>query len=542
MTGKNWIPNLAGQATDAVDQAVRYLFQALYSLLNRVSVLESKPPATPDINAIKAALQSSGPSPLNINGLIGQLSQPQIAKAPNVSPLPGFDNNLAQDGTLTIFEGVLYYYSTATNPGKWIAVGAVGTIIQTTHAGRASISASSYPIGTLLFETDRTVLYVNRGTFGSSNWVYILGIYYSILSNRPADLGINDAGFLFHSTDTQATQRWDGTTWIVQGELGVMLADTHANRLSSYSPSLFPTGTLFYETDRTVVYRNNGTNWIYITGVMRAVFSSEPALASTDAGFLFYATDQNIIYLWNGTIWSVFATVGVAYKDTHANRAGYTPANFPIGALYNESDRFSLYRNSGSAWVLVIAWYADVFANRPADLGANDVGFQFYSTDTTTGYYWTGAAWVAMGGGAAGVTSLTNGGSIGLSASTGPITISVSDPAWSSWTPSVTPTSGSATTSLLDAKYLQTGKSVKFRLYWAGTISSASGHVVFSAPTSITGSAFQSVGGIHFRGGTFTPFGVGLIPGINTIDMVAGSVFPTGTGLEFSINGVYEVP
>lgn len=456
-TNNNWYPNIAGQVTSAVEYSIRYLYDKVYSILDRVRALESKPPVPPDINSIRQAMQANGSSPINITGLIGVLSQPQLAKAPTIHSLPGFDNPLAQDGTLSIFQGVVYFYSMATNPGKWIPVGAIGTIIQTTHSGKAAISASFYPIGTLLFETDRTVMYVNQGTYGSSNWVYILGIYYSILSNRPTDLGVNDTGFLFHSTDNPATQRWDGTNWIVEGEIGVMLADTHANRVSGYLPVNFPIGTTFFETDRTVIYRNNGTNWIYITGIMRSVFGSEPTLGTSDAGFLFYATDQNIIYLWNGTVWSVFATVGVAYRDTHANRSGYTPANFPIGALYNESDRYSLYRNSGSAWVLVIAWYATAIASRPADLGANDVGFQFYATDTLVGYYWTGAAWVAIGSGGS-----TPG-------------------AWSPYTPSGTNLTGVSGAS---GSFLSYGSVCFFQLTITGTPTVTTNPVVITIPVS----------------------------------------------------------
>jgi hypothetical protein len=89
-------------------------------------------------------------------------------------------------------------------------------IIADTHANRiASYLASSYALGTLFWETDRTVLYQLHNIAGTLTWVYTLGTYHSILANRPADLatpGTPDDGFLFEDTTPGYTFQWDGAT------------------------------------------------------------------------------------------------------------------------------------------------------------------------------------------------------------------------------------------------------------------------------------------------------------------------------------------
>ncbi len=75
-----------------------------------------------------------------------------------------------------------------------------------THAARAGYPAGSYPDGSLFWETDRHVLYVDMLGF----WWYVSGIYIDTAANAPADLGGTDIGFIFLANDTNAMSRWDG--------------------------------------------------------------------------------------------------------------------------------------------------------------------------------------------------------------------------------------------------------------------------------------------------------------------------------------------
>lgn len=63
-----------------------------------------------DFAKIRQALSAGGQAPLNVQGLLGQLAQPQVAGATVVSALPGPDDPLSQDGSLVEFSGHLYVY------------------------------------------------------------------------------------------------------------------------------------------------------------------------------------------------------------------------------------------------------------------------------------------------------------------------------------------------------------------------------------------------------------------------------------------------
>src|SRR5229473_970229 len=68
--------------------------------------------------------------------------------------------------------------------------------------------------GTFWIETDRTVVYIAEVSGGLVLWVYADGRYTAAFASRPADLGSNDAGFLFLSTDSGQHFRWTGAAWV----------------------------------------------------------------------------------------------------------------------------------------------------------------------------------------------------------------------------------------------------------------------------------------------------------------------------------------
>lgn len=91
--------------------------------------------------------------------------------------------------------------------------GGGGTVLVGTHADRLAIDASTVGIGTVFFETDRTVFYiaVDAGS-GLHKWVYASGVFSSTLSGIPT-LGANDVNFLFGATDYLHLWRWTGAAW-----------------------------------------------------------------------------------------------------------------------------------------------------------------------------------------------------------------------------------------------------------------------------------------------------------------------------------------
>lgn len=91
---------------------------------------------------------------------------------------------------------------------------AQAAIIEDTHAARlASYPANSYPVGTLFWETDRTVYYLNIGALGSQNWVYTTGEFSCAQAALPGDLGTHDGGFLANVFDYGHLLIWSGAAW-----------------------------------------------------------------------------------------------------------------------------------------------------------------------------------------------------------------------------------------------------------------------------------------------------------------------------------------
>jgi len=87
-----------------------------------------------------------------------------------------------------------------------------------THAERARRPASEYPDTALYREIDRTALYQMSGagqTAGS--WTYVAGVMWGAAADKPADLGVYDAGFLFGELVGTAylVRRWTGSAWVL---------------------------------------------------------------------------------------------------------------------------------------------------------------------------------------------------------------------------------------------------------------------------------------------------------------------------------------
>lgn len=85
-----------------------------------------------------------------------------------------------------------------------------GNIIQGTHAQRLDISAkTNQNLYALYYESDRSVIY----TAINGVWVYVAGMMIGATDAMPADLGVNDVGFLFFDTTLGVQSYWDGTGW-----------------------------------------------------------------------------------------------------------------------------------------------------------------------------------------------------------------------------------------------------------------------------------------------------------------------------------------
>lgn len=108
-------------------------------------------------------------------------------------------------------------------------------IIQDTHANRLMLHPpADSPIGSLYYETDRKVVYINQNVSSAPAWVYVTGVMSGLFAARPADLGTNDAGFLFTSTNS-LDYRWSGTAWVTLGTVRGGASLTNVGRLTKVS-------------------------------------------------------------------------------------------------------------------------------------------------------------------------------------------------------------------------------------------------------------------------------------------------------------------
>lgn len=217
-TPEAFFHNLAGRCDPHVDRAIRDLNQQI-GTLRQDQVTRADLPKVPTLAEIRKALSSSGENPLTVQNLIGVLGNPQRASVVvnSSGPTTGI---LAQSGTVTLINGVLSYFDTTTNPGTWKPIGAVATIFQDTHANRiglAKYSPSTLPIGSVFWETDRTLLYFNQGTFGTSHWQYSLGTYSLSQAGVAGVIGALtavDTNLLLEVTDYAHILKWNGANLI----------------------------------------------------------------------------------------------------------------------------------------------------------------------------------------------------------------------------------------------------------------------------------------------------------------------------------------
>lgn len=108
----NWIPSLTNRVDSVVEQAIRYLFEAVYALR--------------DGKAGPVAAEALGTPPTNVNGLPGLLSQPQKGMAVPVNYKPGIHDILSQPGTIILYQPTSSVYTYDPSTKTFRLLGALG--------------------------------------------------------------------------------------------------------------------------------------------------------------------------------------------------------------------------------------------------------------------------------------------------------------------------------------------------------------------------------------------------------------------------------
>ncbi len=472
-------------------------FDSIYeSLDNIVRVIAPTTVSQEQLDVIQKALQANGENPLNLTGLI---------------PL----NNLR-------------------------SVQFIGT-----HAQRINKQASTYPIGTLWFETDRTTLYTVLSISGAQRWVWEAGIYSSAFANRPTDLGTFDAGFLFYATDIFLTYRWSGSGWVLKGEVGVMFSGSHAAR-AGFTPANYPIGATYFEDNRTVIYRNNGTAWVYIGGEYRALFASRPAdLVTTDAGFAFYATDTFNSYYWDGSSWVLVPRVNSLNTLTGAltlvagNNVTVTPdAN-------NGTITIAANANGGGGVTTLNTLVGNVNIVAGANIGVS-VGNNNIMISASGGG--NGVAGVATLNTLTGNLNIVAGNNATVLVGNNNITVDSIFPqdSWNNFSPSVTCSGGVVSTGVGEYGWVtMPNKTVNVRYFWQGTISANSMSLGFSLPTPARNlTQYQTVAISYISGVTgraVAAVTAQVDDSSNSIIVRAVADFPANSNFVIIMEGPYEV-
>lgn len=251
------IPTLTGKVDYVVEQAIRTIAARSNALSSAVKQIKTTPPSL-TLDQIRAALSPTGSTPLNIFQQLG--------------------------GGNTSGAAVLYGL----------------------HDDRLALNTSKFSNGQLYFETDRTATYLWDAPLGS--WLLVWGwMDDTAVADRPGDLGAIDAGFLFHSSDSDGLiYRWSGATW--HQHIG-LLRGVFSSRPVAFTGC--DSGLLFTASDRgyhTWVLDFSANAWTLLEGwggPMRGSLAGIPGtLTAHDVGFLYAATDYDRLYRWSGAAWA----------------------------------------------------------------------------------------------------------------------------------------------------------------------------------------------------------------------------------------------
>ncbi len=247
-----WFPNLSGRIDPITEQAIRYLFGAVYTLqenhglstsavdktvaaLEAKLVAQAKDIAATQVNvAAPPKIVTSGPATVPTPGVptTNQGSPGGVTPLPSTTPvvtvLPGVSDPLSVVGQVVLIASptagvpATPYIFTAplsgAGPGFWKQDVTNSPSLSDTFANLALYPAASQSLGTVFYATDLKVSYAVQIPSPSNvkTWMFYTGVYQDVLANLPGGLGVNDANFWFRASDYFHNWTWDGAAWHIQ--------------------------------------------------------------------------------------------------------------------------------------------------------------------------------------------------------------------------------------------------------------------------------------------------------------------------------------
>jgi hypothetical protein len=360
-------------------------------------------------------MPSRTPAPTNANNL----KQSPIPVVSRTMPIVNSDGTVTRSGQLLLEQ--LQAPQTTYGP----------------HTDRPS--PTNAPNGSVYIETDRGSIYQNW----NGVWRFITGTMWASLNpdQRPTDLGVNDGGFDFRTTDDPAREFiWSQAEWI---EATPVRYGTHAARLAVVV-SLAIDQLLWIETDRGVLYQlQNGTTWQYIAGTMWGTMSPDQRptdLGTHDAGFDYRSVDLPAReFIWSQVSWVETTSISGATGLTHANvvtkvgtagqivEGGITDASAGNSAKIQITAAGNVGIGTSPAAILHVK-YPGGFPSGPMIQGSTQSHLQFLSASGGSGFAmgrsFSGADtqdfWIYDAVVGAFRFNITSSGNVGLGGMTGP--------------------------------------------------------------------------------------------------------------------------
>jgi len=146
-------PNLGSNVNPRLREYLRILGESYNELEGRYKQLAIKIESVPDnLTNLEGGSDSTdlgarGRDPLLVEQLPGQLAQPQIPFAPVVDILPDLGDPQSQNGSLVIFNNMLYQFDGRVSPGTWNPImGSGGTVLSVGLVAPAEFIVSGSPV------------------------------------------------------------------------------------------------------------------------------------------------------------------------------------------------------------------------------------------------------------------------------------------------------------------------------------------------------------------------------------------------------------
>ena len=146
-----WRENFRGRVDGLLARSLERLRSDVANLQRNLDRVARQAANTLSFSAIRTALQAGGEAPLNVQGLLGRLAQPQTGGAPALENFPSTADPITQDGALFVLKGAtnqLYRVKGDTEPETFELIGGAAGVTSVDATVPPEFNVSGVPITT----------------------------------------------------------------------------------------------------------------------------------------------------------------------------------------------------------------------------------------------------------------------------------------------------------------------------------------------------------------------------------------------------------